>query len=385
MGPMKAVLIVGAGLSGAVLARELAEAGIAVRVIDARSHVGGNCHTERDPDTDVMVHVYGPHIFHTSSEEVWRYLQRFGEWVPFVNRVKAHTGKGVFSLPINLHTINQFFGKSLSPHEAREFLAGKVDGSIGEPMNFEEQALKSIGRELYEAFFKGYTIKQWGCDPTELPPEILKRLPVRFTYNDSYYDSIHQAMPREGYTRVIENILAHPLVGISLATPWDLAMRQDAGHVFFSGALDQFYGFCEGRLGYRTVHWQREIHEDDFQNNAVINYTQPDVPWTRVLEHKHFAPWESHARTLVFREFSKETGEGDLPYYPKRLAADRLVLHRYLERAKHEQGVSFIGRMGTYRYLDMDQVIAETLEFSRAWLDAESNGRPPPIFSSPPL
>jgi len=382
---MNDVLIVGAGFSGAVLARELAEAGVTVQVIDAHSHVGGNCYTERDPQTDVMVHVYGPHIFHTSNEDVWRYVLRFGEWVPFVNRVKAHTGEGVFSLPINLHTINQFFGKTFSPCEAREFLARKADKSIGEPANFEEQALKFIGRELYEAFFRGYTVKQWGCDPTELPSEILKRLPVRFNYNDSYYNSIYQAMPRDGYTRVIESILAHPRIKISLNTSWDHTMRQDADHVFFSGALDQFYGFCEGRLGYRTVYWQRETHAGDFQGTAVINYTRLDVPWTRVLEHKYFAPWESHAETLVFKEFSKETAADDTPYYPKRLEADRLILHRYLAIAEREQGVSFIGRLGTYRYLDMHQAIAEALKFSRAWLEARPSGQPLPIFSSLPL
>jgi len=378
---MKDALIVGAGLSGAVLARELAEAGVSVQVIEARRHLGGNCHTERDPDTQIMVHVYGPHIFHTSNEEVWRYVQRFGTWVPFVNRVKAHTRGAIFSLPINLDTINQFFGTTLTPGEAKAFLAAKASSDIGEPANFEEQALKFVGRDLYEAFFRGYTLKQWGCQPAELPAEILKRLPVRFDYNDSYYDSRHQAMPREGYTRVIEQLLSHPLVRVSLGTPWDPAMGQDAEHVFFSGALDAFYGFREGRLGYRTVHWEAETLEGDFQGNAVINYPGLEVPWTRVLEHKHFAPWESHPRTLVFREFSKETLEGDTPYYPKRLPEDRRILARYLERASRETRVSFIGRLGTYRYLDMHQVVAETLSFSRDWLRAKAEGQPLPVFS----
>ncbi len=332
-----------------------------------------------------MVHVHGAHIFHTSSEEVWRYVRRFGEWVPFVHRVRADTGAGVFSLPINLRTINRFFGRTLSPSQARDFLECLAEKSIGEPANFEEQALKSIGRELYEAFFRGYTIKQWGCDPTELPPEIFTRLPVRFDGDDRYYDSTYQAMPRGGYTRVIENILAHQLVKIRLSTPWHPTLRQEAAHVFFSGALDQFYDFCEGRLGYRTVSWRPETHEGDFQGSAVINYPRLDVPWTRVLEHKHFAPWESHARTLVSREFSKETGEDDTPYYPKRLEVDRSVLSRYRERAERERGVSFIGRLGTYRYLDMHQVIAETLDFSQAWLEAKSLGRPLPVFSGAPL
>jgi UDP-galactopyranose mutase len=381
---MKEVLIVGAGLSGAVLARELAEAGIPVQVIDARSHVGGNCHTERDPGTGVMVHAYGPHIFHTSDERVWRYLQRFGTWAPFVNRVKAHTGQGVFSLPINLHTLNQFFGKRMTPGEARVFLAGLAEQGIGEPANFEEQALKTVGRELYEAFFKGYTTKQWGCDPDRLQPEILKRLPVRFDYNDSYYDDLHQAIPREGYTQVVENILDHPLVKTDLGTPWDQAMRKGAGHVFFSGALDQFFGFSEGALGYRTLDWQRHTSDGDFQGNAVINYTQLEVPWTRVLEHKHFAPWESHGRTVVFKEFSREAGPGDPQFYPKRFEADRRLLDRYLQRARREPKVSFLGRLGTYRYLDMHQVVSEALVFAQAWLKARSADETFPVFSGPP-
>jgi UDP-galactopyranose mutase len=382
---MNEMLVVGAGFSGAVLARELAEAGFTVRVIDARHHVGGNCHTARDAETGVMEHVYGPHIFHTSNADVWRYVQRFGDWVPFVNRVKANTGDGIFSLPINLHTINQFFKKTFNPAEARAFIQSISDKRIMTPTNFEDQALKFIGRDLYEAFFKGYTIKQWGCDPCDLPAEILKRLPVRFTYNDNYYDSLFQAIPRDGYTQIIDNILAHPKIHISLETPWHASLQQDYGHVFFSGALDQFFDYCEGRLGYRSLHWQRERHEGDFQGNAVINHTSMNVPWTRVLEHTHFSPWETHEKTLIAREFSVETGANDIPYYPKRLGADTRIVQRYIHCAQKHGGVSFIGRLGTYRYLDMHQVIAETLEFSRTWLEAKSNRQALPVFSGLPL
>ena len=382
---MKHLLVVGAGFSGAVLARALAEAGMNVRVIDVRGHFGGNCHTQRDAETGVMTHLHGPHVFHTGNEKVWRYLQRFGKWIPYVNRVKANTGDGVYSLPINLHTINQFYGQTLTPDEARVFLESKAERGIGEPRNFEEQALRMIGRSLYETFFRGYTIKQWGCDPTALPPELLQRLPVRFDYNDNYYNSRYQAMPRDGYTRVIESILDHPGIRVDLDTPWDRAMLNGAAHVFYSGALDQFYDYHEGRLGYRTVHWQRETYVGDYQGNAVINHTRLDVPWTRVIEHKHFTPWETHDRTLVYREFSRETAAGDVPYYPKRLAADLPILKRYVELAGRESKVSFLGRLGTYRYLDMHQVIDDALDFAQAFMDARGRGQPVPVFSRPPL
>ncbi|MEO8485863.1 MAG: UDP-galactopyranose mutase [Betaproteobacteria bacterium] len=382
---MSGLLVIGAGFSGAVLARELAEAGQYVEVIDQRGHVAGNCHTARDHDSGVMEHVYGPHIFHTSNDAVWRYVHRFGEWVPFVNRVKAQTRRGVFGLPVNLHTINQFFGTSMGPQEARAFIARLSDPDIAEPRNFEEQALKFVGRDLYEAFFRGYTIKQWGCDPTELPAAILRRLPVRFNYDDSYYDSTHQAMPKHGYTQVIEQILDHARIRVTLGTPWQSGMQREFAHVFFSGALDAYFDHAEGRLGYRTIRWQREVHEGDHQGCAIINHPEVEVPWTRVIEHKHFMPWEHNDRTLVSRESSHETGAADTPYYPKRLAADRELLARYVALAQRQQRVSFIGRLGTYRYLDMHQVIAEALDFARTWLAARAAGDPPPLFSGAPL
>lgn len=366
------LLVVGAGFSGAVFAREVAETGIRCLVIDSRDHLAGNCHTERESATGVMVHRYGPHIFHTSNPVVWDYVQRFSEWVPFINRVKASIPKGVFGLPVNLHTINQYFGKRFGPVEARAFVDRLGDDSIQEPANFEEQALKFLGRDLYESFFHGYTRKQWGCDPKELPASILQRLPVRFNYDDSYYNSRWQVMPKEGYTAVVRSILDHPLIEVKLSTPWDPAMKDEFEHVVFTGPIDQFYGYSEGRLGYRTVFWERSEATGDFQGNAVINYPDLADKHTRIHEHKHFAPWESHERTCVFTEFSKETDPDDVPYYPKRLDGDKAMLASYEALASQETKVSFLGRLATYRYLDMHQVIAEALEFSRTFIDARS-------------
>jgi len=374
-------LVVGAGFSGAIVARELAERlGCRVRVVEARSHVAGNCHTERDAASGVMLHKFGPHIFNTSRPQAWEYINRFGVMRPFVNRVKASNSRGIFSLPINLHTINQFFGKRLDPKGARAFLESLGDKRIREPRNFEEQALKFIGRELYEAFFYGYTRKQWGCEPSELPASILRRLPIRFNYDDNYYNSAQQGIPEQGYTAIVEKILDHPGVTVQLATAFDREMQRGYDHTFYTGALDAYFGFALGRLGYRTVTFERIDAEGDYQGNAVINYTELDPPFTRIHEHKHFAPWEKHDLTVAFREFSKETGAEDPPYYPKRMAADRRMLMEYRRSAEELRGISFVGRLGTYRYLDMDAVIEEALNFSSAFVENREKGAMAPVF-----
>jgi UDP-galactopyranose mutase len=366
---MKNILIVGAGMSGAVLARTLAEdSDLKILVIDAADHVAGNCHTERDLETGIMIHKFGPHIFNTSIERVWKFVNRFAEFHPFINRVKAHTRGAIYSLPVNLHTINQFFGKQFNPSEAREFLVAQADHSISEPQNFEEQALKFLGKELYEAFFKGYTQKQWGCDPRELPASILKRLPVRFNYDDNYYNSRYQGIPVEGYTDMIEKMLDHDQIDLKLSCRFESVMRDEFDHVFYTGPIDQFYGHIHGRLAYRTVFWEREDGEGDMLGNAVINHPEMTVGYTRIHEHKHFAPWESHEKSVSFIEFSKETGEGDIPYYPKRLAGDKAVLDAYGEAAHEDRKVSFLGRLGTYRYLNMDLVIDEAMDLGQRFL-----------------
>lgn len=379
---MSRILVVGAGFSGAVLSRILAdEVSHDILVIDERDHIAGNCHTARDEDTGVMVHRYGPHIFHTNRQDVWDYVRSFGEFGPFVNRVKASIPKGVFGLPINLLTINQFFGKRFNPEEARMFVASLGDPTIQEPKNFEEQALKMIGADLYQAFFYGYSRKQWGCEPRELPASILQRLPVRFNYDDNYYNSRFQGIPIDGYTEIVRRILDHERIEIKMGTSWDPAMLDEFEHVIFTGPLDRFYDYRFGRLGYRTVSWETQRETGDFQGNAVINYPGLDDPFTRIHEHKHFAPWESHKDTLVFREFARETGPTDIPYYPKRLATDKAILARYSDLARStEQKVSFLGRLATYRYLDMHQVIGEALDFAPRLIQAHQAGTSRPVF-----
>ena len=364
------IAMAGAGLSCAVIARELAQRGHRIEIFEKRSHVAGNCHTERDPRSGVLLHVYGPHIFHTDDDEVWAYVNRYMAFKPYVNRVKATTNGKVLSLPINLHTINQFFGKTLSPSEARAFIESKADTTIAEPRSFEEQALRFVGRELYEAFFKGYTQKQWGVQPSTLPASILKRLPVRFNYDDNYFAHRHQGMPEHGYTAMVENILDHENITVHLNAPLDRAAQRAFSHVFYSGPVDGYYGYDEGRLPYRTLDFERFDAEGDFQGCAVMNYTDEVVPYTRITEHKHFAPWESHARTVCYREFSRACGEGDIPYYPVHLLQGDAMLEKYLARARAEPGVTFVGRLGTYRYMDMDVTIRAALDTVRGWMSA---------------
>ena len=228
----KSILIVGAGFSGATIASTLAEAGLSVDIIDSRDHLAGNCHSARDAETGVMVHIYGPHIFHTDDSEVWDFIRRYGIMMPYTNRVKSTVGGQVYSLPINLHTINQFYGKTLRPAEARAFLAEQADNSIAEPQNFEEQALKYVGRALYEAFFKGYTQKQWGLDPRTLPASILKRLPVRFNYDDNYFAHRYQGMPQDGYTAIVAAMLDHPNIHLHLNTRYQRSDSAGYDHTF---------------------------------------------------------------------------------------------------------------------------------------------------------
>jgi UDP-galactopyranose mutase len=328
-----------------------------------------------------MVHIYGPHIFNTDRKDIWDYVNRFIEMVPYTNRVKAVYNGAVYSMPVNLHTINQFFNKTLNPAEAKEFLESVADKSIEEPQNFEEQAMKFIGKDLYKAFFYGYTKKQWGCEPTELPAAILKRIPVRFNYNDNYYNNPLQGIPRNGFTEMFDKLLDHPHITVTLNKKFDSSEDVSGyDHVFFTGPLDQYFHYRYGRLSYRTVFFEKGYAEGDYQGNAVINYCNQEVPYTRVHEHKHFTPWEQHEGTVYFKEYSKETTEDDIPYYPKRLAADKEKLQQYRGEAAQLSNVSFLGRLATYRYMDMHHVIGEALDFSKKFLEAVAGDQKPPVF-----
>ncbi|HBM3286894.1 TPA: UDP-galactopyranose mutase [Klebsiella michiganensis] len=377
----KNILIVGAGFSGVVIARQLAEQGHHIRIIDQRDHIGGNSYDARDPQTDVMVHVYGPHIFHTDNETVWNYVTQHAEMMPYVNRVKATVNGQVFSLPINLHTINQFFAKTCSPDEARALIVEKGDSSILEPKTFEEQALRFIGKELYEAFFKGYTIKQWGMEPSQLPASILKRLPVRFNYDDNYFNHRFQGMPKLGYTKMIESIANHENITIELQQSFNAEEREQYDHVFYSGPLDAFYSYQYGRLGYRTLDFEKFTWQGDYQGCAVMNYCSLDVPYTRITEHKYFSPWESHEGSVCYKEYSRECGEKDIPYYPIRQMGEMALLDKYLSLAENEKNITFVGRLGTYRYLDMDVTIAEALNTADKYLSSLSSNESMPVFT----
>ena len=379
--------IVGAGFSGAVVARELAEAGHLANVFDTRDHVAGNCHTARH-ETGVMVHTYGPHIFHTQHEHVWQYINRFGEMMPYRHKVKAISQDTMYSLPVNLKTINQFFDQDFDAQQAEAFIQSKADTTITNPVSFEDQGLRFVGRELYDAFFAGYTAKQWGVDPKELPASILARLPVRFNDDDSYFNHPYQAIPKDGYTPIVTAILNHPSIKVHLSTRFDPSSHSEFGefdHVVWTGPIDAFFNFEFGRLGYRTLDFVPEISDGDYQGHPVVNYCDVDVPFTRITEHKHFAPWEDHARTVVYREFSRLCGETDTPYYPIRLVKEKEQLLNYVQRARGAKGVTFIGRLATYRYLDMDVTIHEALLASKAMLECLAKQQPMPSFSVDPM
>jgi UDP-galactopyranose mutase len=377
-------LIVGAGFSGCVLANQLAAIlDCSIDIWDERDHLGGNCHTERDAATGIMVHQYGPHIFNTDKKEIWDFVNRFVEFRPYVHRVKAMSRGKIYSLPVNLHTINQFFDKTFTPAEAKAFLETLADKTITEPQNFEEQALSFIGKDLYKAFFYGYTKKQWGCEPSALPASILKRIPVRFNFDDNYHNNSYTGIPVEGYTAVMQKMIDHPSVKVTLNKKFTTENDHRLyDHIFYTGPIDAYFNYEYGRLGYRTVTFEKNYAEGDYQGATQVNYCDENIPYTRITEHKHFTPWENHEKTVYFTEYSKETSPGDTPYYPKRLEADKQILKKYRAAAELQNKVSFLGRLATYRYMDMHHVIGEALNFAQDFADKIKAGHHKPVFSN---
>lgn len=380
----KNILIVGAGLSGAVIARELATQGYQVTIFEERNHLAGNSYSEKDDKTGIMVHVYGPHIFHTDNREVWDYVNKFSKFMPYTCQVKATTGGRVYSLPINLLTINQFFNKTLSPKEAEDFL-NTIREPVEDVKSFQDQALNFLGKDLYKAFFHGYPIKQWGLDPSVLPASILKRLPVRFDYNDNYFNHHYQGIPNSGYTKLVEEILKHDNIKVFLKRKFQSDDRSGYNHVFYTGPLDAWFSYQFGRLGYRSLNFEVSRHNGDYQGCAVMSYPEEHVPYTRITEHKYFTPWEKFDDTIIFHEYSIPCGPSDIPYYPIRLVNDDPMLFNYVEKAQHEKNVTFAGRLATYRYLDMDVTIAEALNTSREFLRLSSDGLEIPVFFNNPI
>lgn len=377
-------LIIGSGFSGAVLAHRLTRnTDCHIDIWEERNHIAGNCHTSRDEETGIMVHRYGPHIFNTDKKEIWDFVNSFAVFSPYVHRVKAMYNGNVYSLPVNLLTLNQFFNKTFTPQTAKEFLTTLGDKSITEPKNFEEQALFFIGKELYHAFFYGYTKKQWGCEPSRLPASILKRIPVRFNYDDNYHNNIYTGIPVEGYTHLIKKLIDHPSVHVYLNKKFDSSENISGyDHIFYTGPIDAYFKYEFGRLGYRTVTFESSIHMGDYQGVTQMNYCDENIPYTRITEYKHFTPWEKHEKTIIFKEFSKETGEYDIPYYPKRLKEDKILLSQYRHKAETLSNVSFLGRLATYRYMDMHHVIGEALEFATSFLQAFKSKKDRPVFSN---
>lgn len=363
-------LIVGAGLFGSVFTREATDAGYRVLVIDKRDHVGGNVYTERREGIDV--HVFGAHIFHTSDERVWRYVNRFATFNRYINSPIAVYGDEVYNLPFNMNTFSRMWGIR-TPAEAKAKIAEQIAHlSIGEPKNLEEQALKLVGTDVYEKLIRGYTEKQWGRPCRDLPAFIIRRLPLRFTYDNNYFNDTYQGIPTEGYTALTEALLAG--ADVMLGMDYDTYRAEHPGtyaKVIYTGQIDAYFGYCYGPLQYRSVRFETEtLDTDNYQGNAVVNYTSADVPYTRVIEHKHFTGVSSE-RTVISREYSAEWVPGTEPYYPVNDGTNNALYEKYRALAERTEGVIFGGRLGTYRYYDMDKVIRAALDLC----DRELHGK----------
>lgn len=378
------LLIVGAGFYGATLAERVAnELQKNVLLIDRRNHIGGNAYSEFDGETGIEVHRYGAHLFHTPNEMVWTYLNRFTEFTDYKHRVYSSYRNQVYSMPINLGTISQFFNRRLSPDEARALIADQAAEMAGRhPANLEEKAISLIGRPLYEAFIRGYTAKQWQTDPRDLPEHIITRLPVRYTFDNRYFNDKYEGLPVDGYTAIFERMLKHPRIDIALGVDFfSLKSALPAGlPVVYTGPIDRYFDYSEGELGWRTIDFEKEtLNTGDFQGTAVMNYADETIPYTRILEFRHFNPERSYQteKTVVVREYSRSAKRADEPYYPIDTRQDKAIFLRYRERAEAEANVHFGGRLGTYRYLDMHQAIGAALKaFDSRIVPHFTEGRP---------
>ncbi|WP_242891249.1 UDP-galactopyranose mutase [Actinomadura litoris] len=360
------LVVAGSGFFGLTVAeRCAADLGLRVLVLERRGHIGGNAYSEPDPETGIEVHRYGAHLFHTSNRRVWEYANRFTTFTGYRHRVFSTFKGRVYSMPINLGTICAYFGRAFTPDEARALVAGHA-AEVSNPSNLEEKAISLVGRPLYEAFIRGYTAKQWRTDPRELPAEIITRLPVRYTFDDRYFNDTYEGLPTGGYTAWLERMADHPRIEVRTETDF-LDVRDDAAGnvpVVYTGPLDRYFGYAEGDLGWRTLDFETEVRPTgDFQGTPVMNYADEDVPYTRIHEFRHFHPEREYPsdRTVIMREYSRAAARGDEPYYPVNTAEDRARLLAYRELARGERGVLFGGRLGTYRYLDMHMAIAGAL------------------------
>jgi UDP-galactopyranose mutase len=368
------LLIVGSGFFGLTIAERAAESGRKVTVIDRRPHIGGNAYSEGEATTGIEVHRYGAHLFHTSNPSVWAYVNRFSRFTDYVHRVYTTHRGVVYPLPINLGTINQFFQASHGPAAARELvheLAGEFDARSAR--NLEERAIALIGRPLYEAFIRDYTAKQWQTPPTELPAEIISRLPVRYTYDNRYFNDTWEGLPVDGYTAWLERMADHANIDIRLDTdffdpaqPFNKADTVGQVPIVYTGPVDRYFGFAEGALAWRTLDFEQEVLEiGDYQGTSVMNYADADVPFTRIHEFKHFHPERADRypkdQTVIVREFSRFASRDDEPYYPVNTPEDRARLLAYRDATEGERDVHFGGRLGTYQYLDMHMAIGSAL------------------------
>lgn len=356
-------LIVGAGLYGAVFAHEAVSKGRKCLVIDRREHIAGNIYTYEQEG--INVHRYGAHIFHTSDKSVWEYINRFAEFNNYINSPVAVYKGELYNLPFNMNTFSKMWGIK-TPAEAKAIIAKQIEElDITEPKNLEEQALSLVGTDVYEKLVKGYTQKQWGRSCSELPSFIIKRLPLRFTYDNNYFNDRYQGIPIGGYTAVVEKLLEGSDIRLNTDFRNYINNSRDTfDRIIYTGMIDEYYDFCFGHLSYRTVRFENEVLDcENYQGNAVVNYTEKEVPWTRIIEHKHFE-FGTQPRTVISREYSTEWQPGMEPYYPVNDDENTSLFEKYKSLADKEEKVIFGGRLGNYRYYDMDKVIAAALEMA---------------------